>query len=118
VVAKAEPAQGEADPRVIATWLTGAECKARCLYEKVYCARGDMVGWDRGADRASNDADVSSTPLSFRTAGFPRYAGRLAFQTGPSQASFSLSLLPACADLRSGLRPCFVRLVTSAVAPL
>jgi hypothetical protein len=21
---------------------------------------GDMVGWDRGADRASNDADVSS----------------------------------------------------------
>jgi hypothetical protein len=26
----------------------------------------DAVGYDRGADRASSDADVSSIPLSFR----------------------------------------------------
>src|SRR6201997_707589 len=42
VVAKAEWTQGEANPRFIVTSLTRAECKARYLYEKVYCARGDM----------------------------------------------------------------------------
>jgi DDE family transposase len=42
VVAKAEWTQGEANPRFIVTSLKAAECKARYLYEKVYCARGDM----------------------------------------------------------------------------
>jgi Transposase DDE domain group 1 len=42
VVAKAEWTQGEANPRFIVTSLPSAECKARYLYEKVYCARGDM----------------------------------------------------------------------------
>jgi hypothetical protein len=42
VVAKAEWTQGEANPRFIVTSLTRAECKASYLYEKVYCARGDM----------------------------------------------------------------------------
>jgi len=42
VVAKAEWTQDEANPRFIVTSLTRAECKARYLYEKVYCARGDM----------------------------------------------------------------------------
>jgi hypothetical protein len=42
VVAKAEWTQSEANPRFIVTSLTRAECKARYLYEKVYCARGDM----------------------------------------------------------------------------
>jgi hypothetical protein len=31
------------------------------------------VGWDRGSERASHDVDVYSTPLTFRTAGFPQY---------------------------------------------
>jgi len=42
VVAKAEATQGEANPRFVVTSLTRAECKARYLYEKLYCARGDM----------------------------------------------------------------------------
>ena len=42
VVAKAEWTQGEANPRFVVTSLTQAECKARYLYEKIYCARGDM----------------------------------------------------------------------------
>jgi hypothetical protein len=42
VVAKAEWTQGEANPRFIVTSLTRTECKARYLYEKVCCARGDM----------------------------------------------------------------------------
>jgi hypothetical protein len=42
VVAKAEWTQGDANPRFIVTSLKRAECKACYLYEKVYCARGDM----------------------------------------------------------------------------
>ena len=42
VVAKAEVTQGEANPRFIVTSLARTACKAKYLYEKVYCARGDM----------------------------------------------------------------------------
>ncbi len=42
VVAKAEWTQGEANPRFVVTSLARYECKAKYLYEKVYCARGDM----------------------------------------------------------------------------
>src|SRR5258706_16208822 len=42
VVAKAEWTQGEANPRFVVTSLTRAECKPGYLYEKIYCARGDM----------------------------------------------------------------------------
>ena len=42
VVAKAECTQGEANPRFVVTSLTRAQCKPKYLYERVYCARGDM----------------------------------------------------------------------------
>src|SRR6201998_1835875 len=42
IVAKAEWTQGEANPRFVVTSLGSDECKAKYLYEKVYCARGDM----------------------------------------------------------------------------
>ena len=42
VIAKAEWTQGEANPRFIVTSLKEAETSGRVLYEKVYCARGDM----------------------------------------------------------------------------
>jgi hypothetical protein len=42
VVAKAEDTQGEANPRFVVTSLGRDECKARYLYETIYCARGDM----------------------------------------------------------------------------
>jgi hypothetical protein len=42
VVAKAEWTQGEANPRFVVTSLARNECKAKHLYEKIYCARGDM----------------------------------------------------------------------------
>src|SRR6201984_1193212 len=42
VVAKAEFTKGEPNPRFVVTSLTRAECKAKYLYEKLYCARGDM----------------------------------------------------------------------------
>jgi hypothetical protein len=42
VVAKAEWTKGEANPRFVVTSLRRDECKAKYLYEKIYCARGDM----------------------------------------------------------------------------
>jgi hypothetical protein len=42
VVAKAEWTQGEANPRFVVTSLTREEHQARHLYEKIYCARGEM----------------------------------------------------------------------------
>ena len=44
VVAKAEWTKDEANPRFVISSLTRDQCKSRYLYEKVYCARGDMVG--------------------------------------------------------------------------
>ena len=42
VIGKAEVTVGEANPRFIVTSLGIAETKARYLYEKLYCARGEM----------------------------------------------------------------------------
>jgi hypothetical protein len=59
VIGKAEATQGEANPRFIVTSLNRAEVDGRYLYEKVYCARGDMENrikecqMDLFADRTS-----------------------------------------------------------------
>jgi hypothetical protein len=42
VIDKAEWTRGEANPRFVVTSLRPAEIDARSLYERVYCARGDM----------------------------------------------------------------------------
>jgi hypothetical protein len=42
VIGKAEWTRGEANPRFVVTSLRPAEIDARALYERVYCARGDM----------------------------------------------------------------------------
>jgi hypothetical protein len=42
VVAKAEFTGGEANPRFVVTSLKRSECKPKYLYEKLYCARGEM----------------------------------------------------------------------------
>jgi Transposase DDE domain group 1 len=42
VIGKAEWTQGEANPRFIVTSLKKAETDGRFIYEKVYCARGEM----------------------------------------------------------------------------
>ena len=48
VVAKAEWTGGEANPRFVVTSLTREEHEAMHLYEKVYCARGDMENRIKG----------------------------------------------------------------------
>ena len=42
VVAKAEWTGGDANPRFVVTSLSRAQAEARYLYERVYCARGEM----------------------------------------------------------------------------
>jgi len=42
VVGKAELTEGEANPRFVVTSLSRSECKSKHLYEKLYCARGEM----------------------------------------------------------------------------
>ena len=42
VIGKAEFTKGESNPRFVVTSLTRAECKPKFLYEKLYCARGEM----------------------------------------------------------------------------
>ena len=42
VIAKAEFTEGEANPRFVVTSLRRHQCGPKYLYEKVYCARGDM----------------------------------------------------------------------------
>jgi hypothetical protein len=42
VVAKAEWTRGEANPRFVVTSLKASEAEARTLYERLYCARGEM----------------------------------------------------------------------------
>jgi len=60
VIAKAEFTNGEANPRFVVTSLTRAQCKPKYLYEKTYCARGDMENrikecqLDLYADRTSS----------------------------------------------------------------
>jgi hypothetical protein len=60
VVAKAEWTGGEANPRFVVTSLTREEHEGRHLYEKLYCARGDMENrikecqLDLFADRTSS----------------------------------------------------------------
>jgi DDE family transposase len=40
--AEAEEAEGKSNPRFVVTSLPLSECKGRHLYEKIYCARGEM----------------------------------------------------------------------------
>ena len=60
VVGKAEWTGGEANPRFIVTSLRKAEAGARFLYERIYCARGEMENrikecqGDLFADRTSS----------------------------------------------------------------
>jgi hypothetical protein len=42
VVGKAEVTRGDTNPRFVVTSLSPAEAEARHLYEKIYCARGEM----------------------------------------------------------------------------
>ncbi len=75
VIGKAEWTQDEANPRFIVTSLSKAESNGRFLYEKVYCARGDMENrikecqGDLFADRTST-ATIRANQLRLWLASF------------------------------------------------
>jgi hypothetical protein len=75
VIGKAEWTKGEPNPRFIVTSLSKAEINGRFLYEKVYCARGDMENrikecqGDLFADRTSTAA-MRANQLGLRFASF------------------------------------------------
>jgi hypothetical protein len=68
---------------------------------------------DRGADRASNDADVSS----IRTAGFPQYGWRAGFPSGAFPDHQRLKPAPGIRCPMFRLHPPFVHLVATTVVP-
>ncbi len=63
VVAKAEWTQGEANPRFIVTSLDHAEAEARYLYERIYCARGEM---ENRIKQCQLDLFADRTPVQAR----------------------------------------------------
>jgi hypothetical protein len=71
-----------------------------------------LVEWSHGANRASNDADVSMTPSKNRTAGFPQYG----FKADLSGGAFPLAMLfkhaPCIRRLATSLHPPFVSFQT------
>ena len=109
VVAKAEWTRGEANPRFVVTSLKRSECKARYLYEKVYCARGDMENrikecqLDLYADRTSTAtmqanqlrlwfasmAYILLCPASHRTTSHPFRQGDLWYNSSQASQAWS-----------------------------
>ena len=60
VAAKAEHIDGKENPRFVVTSLTSEQWAAQALYEKLYCARGDMENrikeqFNLFADRVSTE---------------------------------------------------------------
>jgi hypothetical protein len=74
------------------------------------------VGWDRGADRASNDADVSTIPPIIPYGGFSpvRLEGWLSSGAFPDDRQ--LKPAPGVRRPMSGLHPPFVHLVVTTVS--
>src|SRR5208337_2988770 len=126
VVAKAEWTNGEANPRFIVTSLNKAETSARFLYEKVYCARGEMENrikecqGDLFADRTST-ATMRANQLRLWLASFayvfscarsgasasrtPSSPKRLAARSGSSSSSSQASSASARAGSYSRSPP-------------
>src|SRR5699024_696394 len=78
VIGKAEwmPGRGEkgANPRFIVTSLSPAAWKAQALYERLYCARGDMEWFDRLTMRSYkrvSDGSLRRSHLCGQHAGQP-----------------------------------------------
>jgi hypothetical protein len=118
VIAKAEWTQGDPNPRFIVTSLGQAETSGRVLYEKVYCARGDMENRikecqaicsltgprpQRGGPGSYGSGSPRSPTFSFARSGasarsLPRpHAARSGSSSSSSPAS--------CASARAGSNP-------------
>jgi Transposase DDE domain group 1 len=101
VIAKAEWTEGEANPRFIVTSLPRAEHEGQHLYEKLYCARGDMENrikecqLDLFADRTSAKT-MRANQLRLWSLRWPMYWSALC-----AASLFSIPNSPAPAAARS-----------------
>jgi hypothetical protein len=76
------------------------------------------VGWDHGANRASNDAAVSIVPPIIRTAGFPQYGWKVGLSGSAFPHVAQVKPAPGIPCPALGLPLPFVHSVPSSCAPL
>ena len=125
VVAKAEHIDGKENPRFMVTSLSGAEWTAQVLYEKLYCARGDMENrikeqFSLFADRVSTETmRANQMRLYLSTMAYVLVSGlrRLGLQaTELAQAQVSTirtKLLKIGAQIRVTVRKVWVSMASS-----
>jgi len=125
VVAKAEHIDGKENPRFVVTSLSGEEWAAQALYEKLYCARGDMENrikeqFSLFADRVSTETmRANQMRLYLSTMAYVLMSGlrRLGLQaTELAQAQVSTiraKLLKIGAQIRVTVRKVWVSMASS-----
>jgi hypothetical protein len=125
VVAKAEHIDGKENPRFVVTSLSGEEWAAQALYEKLYCARGDMENrikeqFSLFADRVSTETmRANQMRLYLSTMAYVLMSGlrRLGLQaTQLAQAQVSTiraKLLKIGAQIRVTVRKVWVSMASS-----
>src|SRR5258707_371134 len=125
VAAKAEHIDGKENPRFVVTSLRSEEWPAQALYEKVYCARGDME--NRIKEQFSLFADRVSTAtmranqmrLYWSTMAYVLMSGlrRLGLKTtelaGAQVSTIRLKLLKIGAQIRVTVRKVWVSMASS-----
>jgi hypothetical protein len=125
VVAKAEHIDGKENPRFVVTSLSSADWAAQALYEKLYCARGDMENrikeqFSLFADRVSTETmRANQMRLYLSTMAYVLVSGlrRLGLQaTELAQAQVSTirtKLLKIGAQIRVTVRKVWVSMASS-----
>jgi hypothetical protein len=99
VVAKAEWTEGEANPRFVVTSLSREEHEARHLYEKLYCARGEMENRIKSLpSRKRGNASSTFLPTAplFRPG-----AGSRPRRCAPTSCGYGSPRWPMCCCARS-----------------
>jgi hypothetical protein len=125
VVAKAEHIDGKENPRFIVTSLTGKEWPAQTLYEKRYCARGDMENrikeqFSLFADRVSaetmraNQMRLYLSAMAYILMSGLRRLGLKTTELAQAQVStIRLKLLKIGAQIRVSVRKVWVSMASS-----
>ena len=125
VAAKAEHIDGKENPRFVVTSLTSEEWKAQALYEKLYCARGDMENrikeqFSLFADRVSaetmraNQMRLYLSAMAYVLVSGLRRLGLQATELAQAQVStIRTKLLKIGAQIRVTVRKVWVSMASS-----
>jgi len=125
VAAKAEHIDGKENPRFVVTSLTSEEWPAQALYEKVYCARGDMENrikeqFSLFAGRVSTETMRAnqmrlylSTMAYVLMSGLRRVGLKATELAGAQVSTIRLKLLKIGAQIRVTVRKVWVSMASS-----